>query len=154
MTSGNDRDPAWIRLADRCYGIGLSLFSSAHRREYGDLMRQAFRDRCREVARGDRGAWRTFALELTPDLVSGIGRENMNSIFANMRPRQVLLLLLLSLSSAYFLFGEAVGLRLSDLAVTLTQAANRIGDKREADALRSRFHKVAEPLATGRTARR
>ena len=151
MTSGNDSDPAWIRFADRCYGAGLSLFSPTHRREYGDLMRQAFRDRCREVARGERSAWRSFVLELTPDLVSNIGRENMNSIFGDMRPRQMMLLALLSLSSAYYLFGEAMGLRLSDLAVTLTQAANRIGREREAEALRTPLHRVAEPLAAGPT---
>jgi len=152
VSPGHRRDPAWIRVADRCYELGLSLFSSAHRAEYGDLMRQAFRDRCREVSRGERGALRTFALELAPDLLSSIGRENMNSIFGDMRPRQVMLLALLGVSSAYFVFGEALGLRLSDVAVTVTQAANEFGREREAEALRSRFHGIAEPLAVEGTA--
>lgn len=153
MTSGSRKDPAWIRVADRCYGFGLSFFSSAHRSEYGALMRQAFRDRCREIARGERSAWRSFALELAPDLISSIGTENMNSIFGDMRPRHVVMLAMLTLSSAYLLVGEAMGLRLSDLAFTANRAASNLGRKVEAAALRARLLKIAEPLAAESSAK-
>jgi hypothetical protein len=45
-------------------GLGLYLFPNHFRTEYGECMRQAFRDRCREIARGERSAFKVFALEL------------------------------------------------------------------------------------------
>jgi hypothetical protein len=68
------RDPAWIGWALKAYGACLWLYPRALREAHGNDMRQAFRDRCREVARGERAAWRTFLAELTPDLLASVAR--------------------------------------------------------------------------------
>jgi hypothetical protein len=52
------------------------LHPRAFRAQWGDAMRQAFRDRCREVARGERGALALFA-ETLPDLAASVAREQV-----------------------------------------------------------------------------
>lgn len=139
--------PAWISLADQCYGLSLWLYSGSHRRQYGPAMRQAFRDRCREVARGEQPAFRVFAIELLPDLIVSLGREHMRESFGAMKVRQALLLGLLCVSSAYFLFGEAMGLRLSDAMWTADRRFQQFQDERITKARTDRLMRIAEPLA-------
>ncbi|CAN5240427.1 hypothetical protein BH11PSE14_BH11PSE14_18160 [soil metagenome] len=71
------RDPAWIDKAVRVYGACLWLYPRAVRDAHGADMRQAFRDRCREVARGKRSAWQWFGTELAPDLVASATRAHL-----------------------------------------------------------------------------
>jgi hypothetical protein len=47
-----DREPeALIAFSTRLYRLLLTLYPQAHRREYGPLMVQAFRDLCRDAQR-------------------------------------------------------------------------------------------------------
>ena len=69
------RDPKWIALALRAYDACLPLYPREVREAHGEEMRQAFRDRCREVARGQRGAWQWFG-EIGPDLIGSAARAH------------------------------------------------------------------------------
>jgi hypothetical protein len=68
--------PAWAAAAEALYGAALRLHPRAFRAQWGDAMRQAFRDRCREVARGERGALARFA-EALPDVAASAAREQV-----------------------------------------------------------------------------
>ena len=70
-------DASWIAVAVRLYAACLWLYPSAIREAHGAGMRQAFRDRCREVARGQLGAWRLFGAELAPDLFASATRAHL-----------------------------------------------------------------------------
>jgi hypothetical protein len=72
-------DPTWLRAAERAYGACLYLYPRALRQAHGDEMRQAFRDRCREVARSRVGAWRLFGAELAPDLFASAARAHLQA---------------------------------------------------------------------------
>jgi len=72
------RDPKWIGLALKAYDACLPLYPREVREAHGEEMRQAFRDRCREVARGQRGAWQWFG-EIAPDLLGSAARAHAES---------------------------------------------------------------------------
>jgi hypothetical protein len=72
------RDPAWVVAAARFYDACLWLYPRALRDAHGDEMRQAFRDRCREVARGRRSGLQ-FAVELAPDLSGSATRAQLDA---------------------------------------------------------------------------
>lgn len=74
-----NRDPRWLRCADAVYATVLRLYPRAFRERWNEPMRQAFRDRCREVARGERGRFALFA-EVLPDLAFGAGRERIHAM--------------------------------------------------------------------------
>jgi hypothetical protein len=52
--------PAWHGVAESVYGMLLHLYPRSVRERHGEDMRQAFRDRCREVSDGRTSAWRLF----------------------------------------------------------------------------------------------
>jgi hypothetical protein len=72
-------EPAWIALARSLYGAALRLYQEAFREAHGEEMRQVFRDRCREVARGERSALHVLGRELVPDLIGSLGRAHFMS---------------------------------------------------------------------------
>ena len=72
-----NRDPKWIGLALKAYDACLPLYPREVREAHGEEMRQAFRDRCREVARGQRGAWQWFG-EMAPDLIGSAARAHVD----------------------------------------------------------------------------
>jgi hypothetical protein len=76
MTS---RDPRWLRRLDAAYGRALRLHPRAFRERWGEAMRQAFRDRCREVARGERGPGALLA-ESCADLARSLAAEHSLSM--------------------------------------------------------------------------
>lgn len=110
------KDPKWISQADRFYSGLLYLFPSTHRKEFGPWMRQAFRDRCREVARGEQRLFRVLAVEIVPDLLLGAGREHMTSNFGELNRKHLAALTLLGCMSVWALFHETVNRQLFDLA--------------------------------------
>lgn len=112
----NKKDPKWISQADRIYGGFLYLFPSAHRKEFGPWMRQAFRDRCREVARGEQSLLRVLMAEIVPDLLLGAGIEHMTSNFGELNRKHMAALTLLGCLSVWALFHETVNHKLFDLA--------------------------------------
>lgn len=73
------RDARGWRQLDAAYAFALRLYPRAFRERWGEPMRQAFRDRCREVARGERSG---FALlqESLADLAAGAGRERIRAV--------------------------------------------------------------------------
>jgi hypothetical protein len=73
------RDPRWLVRVDQLYGLALFLYPRRFRDGWEQPMRQAFRDRCREVARGQRTVL-ALVLELVPDLALGVGREHFNAM--------------------------------------------------------------------------
>lgn len=111
----NKKDPTWISQADRIYGGLLYLFPSAHRKEFGPWMRQAFRDRCREVARGEQSLFRVLAGEIVPDLMLGAGREHMTNNFGELQRKHIAAITLLGCMSLWAIFDESVNRQLIDL---------------------------------------
>lgn len=77
MTGRND-DPAWLHLLDRAYALALYLYPAEHRRDYGPWIRQALRDRAREVVRGERSLSQLL-LELPSDLLGTLWEEHTMS---------------------------------------------------------------------------
>ena len=147
MRPAKTADPAWIKFADRCYAAALFLFSTTHRNEYGPWMRQAFRDRCREVARGEHSAFRVLALELAPDLITSLGREHMQASFGTMRPRQMALLGTLCAALIGVLFKDAITPPVLDAVVTVRNRVDNYLDLRETQATEAQIQRIAEHLA-------
>ena len=147
MPPRTPRDPAWIRIADRIYTAAFVLLPKPFRSEYGDCMRQAFRDRCREVARGERSAFRALALELAPDLITTMGREGMQTGFGDMAPRQFALMGCLCLAFAGLAFRDAITPPVLDTAVAIRNRFNDFVDLRRIEAREANTRRVAEHLA-------
>jgi hypothetical protein len=141
------RDPAWIRIAERIYTATFVLLPERFRSEYGDCMRQAFRDRCREVARGERSAFRALALELAPDLVTTLGREGMQTGFGDMAPRQFALMGCLCLAFAGLVFRDAITPPVLDATVSIRNRVNDFLDLRRIEAREANTRRIAEHLA-------
>lgn len=98
------RDPRWIAWLERGYTIVLRLYPRHFRRDWGQPMRQAFRDRCREVARGQRSPL-LLASELLPDLVTGVAREQVLTLEqTTMLRRNVIFALLLAIAGTLVYF--------------------------------------------------
>lgn len=109
------RDPKWIELALKAYDTCLPLYPQEVRDAHGDEMRQTFRDRCLEVARGQRSAWQWFALEMAPDLVGSAARAHWDDRLGAQRGRQRLALAMLTLSLLLLAFQDSVSSSLLDL---------------------------------------
>lgn len=77
MSAINAVTPPWIARADRAYGLLLQLvLPHAARNDRAGLMRQTFRDRCREVARGGRSFGGLLLGEILPDLLHAAWLEH------------------------------------------------------------------------------
>ena len=77
-----------MRAALAVYSACLWLYPRPLRDAHGDEMRQAFRDRCREVVRGEQSAFRVLFGELLPDTLRSAGSEQISATFGDMQPRQ------------------------------------------------------------------
>jgi hypothetical protein len=140
-------DPGWIRLAGRVYAAALWLFPAALRQAHGDEMRQAFRDRCREVARGERSAFRVLALELLPDTLRSAGAEQVSATFGDMRPRQYWALGLLCCAAVGLLCKDQLNRYTLDLAFQAKYALRNIHEARDMAQREARVRSLAESLA-------
>jgi hypothetical protein len=140
-------DPAWIRIAERTYTAALLLFPRQFREEYGDCLRQAFRDRCREVARGQRNAFRVLALELAPDLVTTLGREQMHAGFGDITPRHTVLVGCLGLAFAGLAYRDAISPVVLDATVATRNRINEYIDLHRIEAGEANTRRIAEGLA-------
>ena len=95
-------------LAERLYALSLYLYPPSFRREFGEQMKLAFRDRLRER----RAPASRFLLDMTRDTVSAVAREHAHSPQASLR---VLALLALMFAAAtIFLRGESLRMALID----------------------------------------
>ena len=140
-------DPAWIRVAERIYTAALLLCPRRFRNEYGDCLRQAFRDRCREVARGQHHAVRVLALELVPDLVTTLGREHLQAGFGDLTPRRIALMGGLCLAFAGLMFRDAITPPVLDMTVSIRNRFNDFVEVRRIEAREASARRIAERLA-------
>ena len=140
-------DPVWIRIAERIYVAALLLFPEQFRQQYGACMRQAFRDRCREVAQGQRNLFRVLALELAPDLVTTLGREQMHAGFGDITPRQAALIGCLGLAFAGLMFRDAITPPVLDMTVLIRNRFNDFVQVRRIEAREADTRRIAERLA-------
>ena len=147
MSPRKPADPAWIHIAERLYATAFFLLPKRFRDEYGDCLRQAFRDRCREVARGERSAFHALALELAPDLVTTMGREGMQTGFADMAPRQFALMGCLCVAFAGLVYRDAIAPPVLDAAVAIRNRVNEFIDLRRIEAGEANTRRIAEHLA-------
>lgn len=142
-------DAGWIRVADKVFGGLLWLFPKPLREAHGEEMRQAFRDRCREVARGERSAFRVFAMELLPDTLRSAGHEQWSASFEQMRPRQLLALGLLCCAATGLLLQERLSRATLDLVFKGQYALRNYRDARETQANEAQVRRLADSLAAG-----
>lgn len=109
----SSRDPYWLQRLDALYALALRLYPRSFRAEWEVHMRQAFRDRCREVARGERKPL-ALLFELLPDLASSAGHERFLTLQdATMFKRNLMFALLLALA-ATLLLHERVSAAMED----------------------------------------
>lgn len=147
MSPRKPADPAWIRIAERLYAAALVLFPRRFREEYGDCLRQAFRDRCREVAGGQQSAFRVLALELAPDLVATLGKEHMQAGLGGMTPRHAALVGCLCLAFAGLVFRDAITPPVLDATVSIRNRFNDFVELRRIEAREATTRRIAERLA-------
>jgi hypothetical protein len=113
------RDPRWLALAEAAYALLLKLYPPGLRKAHGEEMRQAFRDRCREVAAGRTRAWQLFPLELLPDLCSSLARSHVSEQRGATSPRALACIAMLALLALWILFQQALSPRLNDTVFAL-----------------------------------
>ena len=96
MNARKPNDPRWIGVLHRVYSGALWLYPPSHRKRWGEAMRQAFRDRCREAVRGGRGPLNVLFAELLPDLAKTVGSEHVDAIYLDANPMKRLLYVLIA----------------------------------------------------------
>lgn len=137
-------DPAWMRVAERTYAASLYLYPKSLRDAHGEDMRQVFRDRCREVARGERSAFRLFALELLPDTLRSAGHEQLTATFGEMRPRQYWSLGLLCCALLGMLFHDRMSGAVLDFAFEAKYGLRNLQEAREMARIEDRVRVLAD----------
>jgi hypothetical protein len=124
-------DPRWLPAAEWAFNALLHLYPSSLRREHGDEMRQAFRDRCRE-ARAQRSPAQLLFFELLPDTMHGIADAHWHEDSGEARRWQLLALAMLLLASGWLLFQGPLSAQLLDWEF---QAKYAIQNARQARAM-------------------
>jgi hypothetical protein len=136
-------EPRWLRLAQALHGACLRLFPRRMRDAHGDEMRQAFRDRAREVAAGRGGAWRLLAHDAVIDSARAATAAHLDLGLGPSRPRHAVLLFVLLGAIALLVFQDAVGLAVSRGAKATKQFAMRT----YSEMYRRRVESAARELA-------
>ncbi len=103
------RDPRWIGVLCRLYAGALWLYPRAHREAWGEEMRLAFRDRCREAARAGRGPWRVLFADLVPDLAASAAREHAEFFTGDTTMKRTRLVVLLAAFAGLLIFRVQLG---------------------------------------------
>jgi hypothetical protein len=118
-------------MAERAFSALLYLYPPALRREHGDEMRQAFRDRCREAG-AVRAPARVLLFELLPDTVHGISQAHWHEGAGESRRLPVLAMAVLLLAAGWLLFRGPVSAKLLDWQF---QAKYAVQNARQAQAM-------------------
>lgn len=71
------------QMAERVYALLLLMYPPAHRRDYGPLMLQAFRDNYRDVLATQGRAGPRFWLDVAGDEVRSLAREHAAALRAS-----------------------------------------------------------------------
>ena len=160
----NRQDPHWIAWLERIYAATLRLYPRRFHAQWEQPMRQAFRDRCREVARGQRSPLR-LATELLPDLAIGVAREQVVTLEeTTVLRRNVLFALVLAMAGTLVFFDRidtALAIGLQDAhqwwvdrehqadSDAITSYRTALADVVVADAETARDHATAALLYAG-----
>lgn len=144
-------DPGWIRAALAVYDACLWLYPKPLRDAHGDEMRQAFRDRCREVVRGEQSAFRVLFGELLPDTLRSAGSEQLSATFGEMRPRQYWALGLLCCALLGLLFRDSLSRHTLDIAFKAKYALQEMRYAREQSQHEDRVRDLATSLVAAGT---
>ena len=139
-------EPRWMRAALAVYDACLWLYPKPLRDAHGDEMRQAFRDRCREVVRGEQSAFRVLFGELLPDTLRSAGSEQLSATFGEMRPRQYWALGLLCCALLGLLFRDSLSRHTLDLAFKAKYALQDMRYAREQNQHEDRVRAIAKSL--------
>lgn len=145
-------DAGWIRVADKVFGGLLWLFPKPLREAHGEEMRQAFRDRCREVARGERSAFRVLAMELLPDTLRSAGHEQWSASFDQMGRRQLLALGLLCCAALGLLMQDRFGPPVVNWLVSMRDGVSELREARAMQQREQQVQRVADALQSQKTA--
>jgi len=101
-------DPRWIGRLEVLYGALLRLYPRRFRAQWEQPMRQAFRDRCREIDRNQRRP-ATLLAELLPDLAFGAAREHIHDQGGETMFKRNLMFALLILLAAMLTMHDRLG---------------------------------------------
>lgn len=115
------RDPWWLAPVDRLYGFALHLYPRRFREAWGASMRQALRDRCRELAHTQRHPLPWVCVDLLPDLAASAGREQWTAFEEEATMKRMSLLTMLLLGSLLLLWWSKTYNVGSDLLFSATQ---------------------------------
>lgn len=96
-----NRDPWWLRVADRAYALALHAYPRDFREAWGPQMRQTLRDRWRDSAKDGRSAL-AAGFALFQDLLASAGREQLHAFHEEAAMKRALLGLALLSSVALF----------------------------------------------------
>jgi len=110
--------------AERIYAILLRLYPRGHRRAYGPLMRQTFRDAVREALATSGSLGIAFWLEVLADVVCSVWRERRSTGEGGLR---------VSLNWIGKYFGVVAGLLLGGLAIVGIVVSNVVFPSMESD---------------------
>jgi hypothetical protein len=133
-------DPRWLPVAEQAFSALLYLYPPALRREHGDEMLQAFRDRCREAGAVQSPA-SVLLLELLPDTVHGIADAHWHEGAGETRRWHLLAMALLLLAAGWLLFQGPLSAKLLDWQF---QAKYAIQNARQAREMAAEEAQVAE----------
>ena len=136
-----------MRAALAVYSACLWLYPRPLRDAHGDEMRQAFRDRCREVVRGEQSAFRVLFGELLPDTLRSAGSEQISATFGDMQPRQYWALGLLCCALLGLLFRDSLSRHTLDLAFKAKYALQEMRYAREQSQHEDRIRGLATALS-------
>lgn len=138
------RARAWSRL-DAAYGAALRLYPRAYREQWAEPMRQAFRDRCREVARGERSGL-ALLREALADLARGVGREHVAAAGTVSPPRLWLALACLLMLAGTLAAREHLAYAAQLAGEAVSERWTQLQDALDAGALRGYWDDVAASL--------
>ncbi|MCI4568088.1 hypothetical protein [Lysobacter sp. CFH 32150] len=146
------RDPWWLAPVDRLYGFALHLYPRRFREAWGASMRQALRDRCRELAHTQRHPLPWVCVDLLPDLAASAGREQWTAFEEEATMKRMSLLTMLLLGSLSLLWWSKTYNVGSDLLFSATKwVQNREQRALESAYAEYRLDLIRTALASDRT---
>ena len=140
-------DPKWMHAAESIFALCLWLYPRHLRDRHGGEMRVAFRDRCREVARGEQSGFKVFVLELVPDTLRSAGDAQISATFDQMQPRQYWALGLLCCAAFGLLYRDELSRFTLDAAFQAKYAWQDYRQARGLDFQEARVRGLAESFA-------
>jgi hypothetical protein len=98
------RVPFWIACAERAYALSLYAYPRAFRAEFGEDMRQVFRDRCLALAARPASVRGRFLVDMFGDWSGGLFREHLLNPTGDAYMKRFALIMLMAVSAAGLYF--------------------------------------------------